>query len=169
MTDYSLTAVSEIRNFLWENLQADKILNKNNYIADGFRKPLIPIIPTQQVPEFNNLLSGKTYIFYDYMINSYNEDYWKCNESIMLNIVSNDHAEINKIINYLVDLFRRMDDTAKDINSSASVSDLFKYYYFYINSVSSPEPFEEEGGNQIATVDISYQYSRQIGNNGRFV
>jgi hypothetical protein len=168
MADYTKTAVGEIRDFLWTQLKNNTLLNKNDYIADGFIQPLIPIIPAQQVPEFNNLISGKTYIVYDFQIGAYDSDYWICEENLILYIISPDYGKGVQIINFLIDLFRRMDDSAKDVNSSL-ISDLFKFHYFYINSAESPSPMEEEGGNQIATVDISYKYSREIGENGRFL
>ncbi len=169
MADYTKTAVGEVRDFLWTNLKEDNILNKNDYIADGFIVPLIPIIPTQQVPEFNNLMSGKPYIVYDFEISQYTEDYWICEENIIFSIVSPDYGKIVQIMNYLVDLFRRMDDTAKNVNAGLADDSKFQFYYFYINNAVSPEAAEEEGGNQIGYIDVTYKYSRQIGSNGRFL
>jgi hypothetical protein len=168
MADYTKTAVGEVRAFLWENLKADNILNENEYIADGFIHPLVPIIPAQQVPEFNNLISGKPYIVYDFEVGAYDSDYWICEENLILYIISTDYGKSVQILNYLIDLFRRMDDTARDVNSSLN-SDTFKFHYFYVNRMESPLPMEEEGGNQISTADISYKYSRRIGSNGRFL
>lgn len=168
MTDYAKTAVGEVRSFLWDNLKSDNILNENDYIADGFIHTLVPIIPAQQVPEFNNLISGKPYIIYDFEVGSYDSDYWICHENLILYIIAADYGKGVQILNYLVDLFRRMDNTAQDVNAS-SVSDTFKFHYFYVNKAESPLPMEEEGGNQISTIDISYKYSRRIGSNGRFI
>lgn len=168
MTDYTKTAVGEIRDFLWTNIKSNQIFNENHYIADGFTYPLVPIIPAQEVPEFNNLISGKPYIVYDFEVSSYDSDYWICEETLILYIISPSYLKGVETINFLVDLFRRMDDTAKDVNSSL-VSDAFKFYYFYINRAESPSPMKEEGGNHISTVEISYKYSREIGSNGRFL
>lgn len=168
MADYTKTAVGEVRDFLWTNLKSANIFNEHEYIADGFTYPLIPIIPAQQVPEFNNLISGKPYIVYDFEIGAYDSDYWICEENLILYIISPDYGKGVQTINFLVDLFRRMDDSAKDVNA-ATVSDTFKFHYFYINKAESPSPMEEEGGNQISMVDISYKYSRRIGSNGRYL
>ena len=169
MADYTKTAIAEIRDFMWDSLQTDGILNKNDYIADGFPIPLVPIIPSQQVPEFNNLMSGKPYIVYDFEINDYNADYWICEETLMLSINSHNYNKIVEIITYLVDLFRRMDDAAKDMNSFKAESSPFKYHYFYINNAQSPSAAEEEGGLYTGFLDISFKYSREIMSNGRFL
>ena len=169
MTDYNKTAIGEIRDFLWKNLKQDGILKESDYIADGFTRSLVPIIPTQQVPEFNNLMSGKTYIVYDFNIYSYGEDYWICEENASFMIVSSDYGKIVQIINYMVDLFRRMDDAAKDLNIEYMGNTPFKYHLFYIDGVEGPQPTEEEGGNMIGTVDVTFKYSREIGPNGRFL
>ena len=62
--DYSRVAVYDVRNAMWLELQNANLFNSRDYTAEGFNDPLVPIIPSQQVPEFNNLLPGKTYITY---------------------------------------------------------------------------------------------------------
>lgn len=169
MTDYTISSVSEIRDFLWDGIKTEGILRASDYQAPGIKKALVPIIPTQQVPEFNNMLPGKTYIVYDFKSEGYGEEYWICQESITFYIISKDYGKIVELTSYIVDLFRRMDDTAKELNGSSLVSDKFKYYYFSLSSVESPLPFEEEGGVQVGSVSITYNYSRLMGQNGRFL
>ena len=167
--DYTKNAIAEIRDYLWKEIQSTKVLNKNDYIADGFSKPLVPIIPSQQIPEFNNLISGKPYIIYDFNINSYDSDFWMCEETLQLSIVSNSYGKVVELMNFLVDVFRRMDLTAKDVNANSGISSKFKFHYFYVQDAQSPDPVEEEGGNYVGYVDVTYKYSRFIDNNGRFL
>lgn len=169
MVDYSKTAVAEIRDFIWSEIQEAGILNRNDYIADGFNKPLNPIIPVQQVPEFNNLMSGKTHIVYDFMVKTYSEDFWMCEEEMSLYIYSPDYSKILQITNFLLDTFRRMDLTAKDVNLSRANNSKFKYHYFYLDAAESPSPVDEEGGNHMGYVSIAYKYSREIGSDGKFL
>ena len=169
MADYKKTSISEIRDYLWNEIKDAGILNRDDYLADGFIIPLNPIIPAQEIPEFNNLIPGKTYIVYDYEINSYEPDFWMCDENLILSIVCPDYNKSVEILNFLLDLFRRMDLTAKDMNLQLSSSSPFKFHYFYINNMQSPAPFEQEGGNQVSLIDISYKYSRLIGSDGRFL
>jgi len=52
--DYTKVAVYDIRMAIWDELKNAGILDPNDYYPDGFTDPLIPIVPSQQVPEFNN-------------------------------------------------------------------------------------------------------------------
>ena len=167
MTNYADSAISKIRDFLWSNLVNDEILNPNDYIADGFLKPIVPIIPTQQVPELNNLIGNQTYIVYDFDISSYSDQWWICEETALFSIISNDFSKIIEIINYMVDLFRRLDDVGKEINAALPSGTKFKFYYVSLDSATSPSPYMEEGGRQIGQVGIRYEYSRLL-TNGRF-
>ena len=167
--DYSETAFSRVRTFVWDKLQEAGLLNSYDYLADGFIEPLVPIIPIQQVPEFNNLIGNKTYLIYDYDVKPYDTDsWWICEETIVFTVVSNNFNSIVSITQFLVDLFRRMDDSATDLNLYNGSNSNFKFFSFVLNSASSPTPFEEEGGRQMAEIDISYKYSRVLDNNGRF-
>lgn len=167
MTNYADSAISKVRDFLWSNLVNDEILNPNDYIADGFLKPIVPIIPTQQVPELNNLIGNQTYIVYDFDISSYSDQWWICEETALFSIISNDFSKIIEIINYMVDLFRRLDDVGKEINAFLPSGTKFKFYYVSLDSATSPSPYMEEGGRQIGQVGIRYEYSRLL-TNGRF-
>jgi len=168
MTNYKDTAVSKIRSYIWESLVNEGILLERDYIADTFIEPLIPIIPTQQVPEFNNLLGGKTYIVYDFDVLQYYDQWWICEENLILSVVSNDYSKIIEITQYLIDLFRRNDESAHDINTWQDPTSKFRFYTFMLKSVSSPTPVNEEGGRQMGTVEISYKYSRNLDSNKRF-
>lgn len=168
--DYTKTASEIIRNFLWSELKTYNLLNPNDYIADGFDIPLVPIIPAQQVPEFNNLIGDNPYIVYDVQVDSYEPDqWWTCQENIMFSIISTDYMKIVSITNAIIDIFRRMDDSAKTINTWQQYPLLFKFYNFSINSASYPTPFTEEGGRQIGQIEVVYRYSRDLDANGRFV
>ena len=57
-------AIQDIREYLWSQIKLSGLLNENNYFADGFSQPFIPIIPAQQMPEFINLLPGRTFIIF---------------------------------------------------------------------------------------------------------
>lgn len=168
--NYSKSASFEIRSFLWEKLKEYNLLDENDYIADGFTNPLIPIIPSQQVPEFNNLIGDKPYIVYDIAVENYEPDaWWVCQESMLFSIVSTDYLKIFSITNAMIDLFRRMDDSAKDLNIFLGVDDTFKFYNLTVNMASAPSPFEEEGGRQIGQIEIMYRYSRNLDSGGRFL
>jgi hypothetical protein len=168
MTNYNAVPATDIRNYIWNAIKQSKILNVNDYYADGFVDPLIPIIPAQQVPEFNNMLPGKTYMFYDFEVQQIPVQWWMLKESFTITIMCQNYEVINQINNLIIDLFRRYDESASDINSFLSGNTVFKYHDTSIDNVKSPEPFDAEGDFQYGSITFSYKYSRITGSNGRF-
>ena len=169
MTDYSKVAVYDLRNKIWEELTNEGILDINDYYADGFAEPIIPIIPAQQIPEMNNLLPGKTYIVYSVVHKKYGIQWWISTESMTLEIVSRNSAEIQKITNFLIDLFRRYDLSARDLNIQLEVESPFTFFWFNIESANPIQYFTDEGGYMSGDLSIGYSYTREIDNpEGRF-
>ena len=169
MTNYLKNARSVINNFLWDGIKENNILDEDDYRPDGFTKSIIPIIPTQEIPEFNNLLSGKTYIVYDFEISGYDEDWWMCYETITYSIISEDYSKMIELFEFMIDLFRRKDISGKELQISSNETDYFKFFSTCIDRVSSPDPYDFESGMAVATIEISYKYSRIIGDEGRYI
>lgn len=167
---YSSLACLDLRTYLWQQLQSAGLMDINNYYADGFDQPIIPIIPSQQIPEMNNSLPGLPYIVYDYQVMPIQTDWWIIHEVFQLMTVSPNHNEINMINNFIVDLFRRYDDSAKDVFNAGSqiISDNFDFKYTSVHDVYSPTPFKNEGGLMVGHVDIIYCYVRKVDSLGRF-
>ncbi|NDB84182.1 MAG: hypothetical protein EB127_15920, partial [Alphaproteobacteria bacterium] len=94
MADYSSIAVHDLNAYIWEQLKANNILLESDYYADGFAQALMPIIPAQQVPEFNNLLPGKPYIIYDNEVLPIEEQWWITHEVVHMMIVGPNHDQI---------------------------------------------------------------------------
>lgn len=168
MTDYTQNARSVINGFLWDQLKENSILLENDYRPDGFTKHLIPIVPAQEVPEFNNLLPNKSYIIYDYEVEGYSDDWWVCHELMTYTIISSEYSKVSEIIEFMIDLFRRTDISGQEIQAFNPKNDLIKFYTVNLDSASSPAPFDMEGGRMMAVVEISYKYSRIVGDSGRF-
>jgi hypothetical protein len=165
---YDQVAAYEVRNIIWKDLIDWGMLDITNYYADGFVDPLIAIIPAQQIPEFNNNLPGKTYIVYDISIKAIPVQWWMMEETITLDVVSRDAKEIQKIINFLIETFRRYDVSAREIGLSLN-SSVFNYYYFKIDSADPVQSFQHEGGFMNGTISISYGYSRETNGLGRYL
>jgi hypothetical protein len=130
--------------------------------------PLVPIIPTQQIPEFNNLLPGRTYMIYDFEVKAVPVQWWMTEEAFTLTVISQNYEVINQITNLMQDVFRRYDESARDLNNYLGSSSNFIYHHTTIDSIMSPEPFSSEGDYQMASVVFTYNYSRKIGSDGRF-
>lgn len=177
--DYAYTASALIRNYVWEKIKEDGILNPNDYIADGFTKPLVPLIPISDVPQFKNLLPGKLYIIWDFSINGYDDDFWICEEEMTFSIVHNDRNKLIHVTMYLVDLLRRMDITARELEAfektqcDTSVtgypeSPKFNFHNVYINNINNT-PEIDEGDILVGEVWIRFKYSRLLDSNYKFV
>lgn len=168
MADYSSLAINDIKTYLWEQLVNSEILNENDYYADGFDLPLTPIIPAQQVPEFNNLLPGKTYIVYDYETLPISQDWWIMDELVDFMVISPNYEKIQEVLNFMVDIFRRYDDAATEIKLSNILSNNFIFHYTGVSSVKAPAAMKNEAGYRVGQISIVYCYSRIAQESGRF-
>jgi hypothetical protein len=68
----------------------------------------------------------------------------------------------------MTDEFRRMDDSARDINKWSNLSDKFKFHSLFIADISPIKPSEEIQGFLASDVILEVKYSRITDNNGRF-
>ena len=169
MTDYKADIMIDLRKYLWNQLTSNSIFTATDYYSDNIGQEIIPIIPVQQSPEMNQFLSGKKHIVYDKIGLSYEENWAICCEQILFTIYSTDVSEINEIRNLMTDLFRRMDDTAEDINNFMGSNSPFIFFSVSLIDLLSPEPEREKVGWQAGQVVIRYKYGRQISpTTGRF-
>lgn len=168
MADYTQLPIHALRAYLWAELKASGLYKENDYYVESLGATLVPIIPAQEIPEFNNLLPGKPFITYDYEVKPVLQNWWIQEEIAILNITSTDQDEINSVIMLLQDLFRRYDLSAAEINGY-NPSSLFHFHYTAIEAVFSPEPFKSEGGHMQGVVHILYKFTRSTSSeNGRF-
>jgi len=166
--NYKLDAMLELRKYLWKELYTRKIFDKDDYWSDNLNENIVPIIPVQQVAEMNQFLSGKKHIVYDKIGLSYEENWLICCEQILFNIYATSVADIIEIRNYMTDEFRRMDDSARDINKWADLSNKFKFHSIFIADISPTAPSEELQGFFSAEVILEVKYSRITDSVGRF-
>jgi hypothetical protein len=168
MANYKLDAMFELRKYIWNKLKDANIFDQNTYYSDNLKETLIPIIPVQQAPEMNQFLSGKKHIVYDKIGISYEDNWLICCEQILFTIYATEISDIVEIRNFMMDEFRRMDDSAGDINKWTGLSDKFKFHTIFIADISPTSPSEEIQGFLAADVILELKYSRITDNNGRF-
>lgn len=167
--NYKLDAMLEVRKFLWNELKTRNIFDETDYWSDNLNENIVPIIPVQQTAEMNQFLSGKKHIVYDKIGLSYEDNWLISCEQIMFTIYSTAVADINEIRNYMADEFRRMDDSAKDINKWSGLSDKFKFHSIWIADISPIAPSEELQGFFSTEVILEVKYSRITDSEGRFL
>jgi hypothetical protein len=167
--NFKLDAMLELRKFLWEELSYRGIFDADDYWSDNLNENIVPIVPVQQTPEMSQFLSGKKHIVYD-KIGMSTEDNWMIScEQILFTIYSTDFSEINEIRNFMTDQFRRMDESARDINYWSDLSDKFKFHSIFIADISPTAPSEELQGFFTAEVILEIKYSRILDGQGRFL
>lgn len=167
--NFKLDAMLELRKFLWSELVARNIFNDEDYWSDNINENIIPIVPVQQTPEMNQFLSGKKHIVYDKIGMSYEDNWMICCEQILFTIYSTDFSEINEIRNFMTDQFRRMDESARDINYWSGLSDKFKFHSIFLADISPTAPSEELQGFFSTDVILEVKYSRILDGVGRFL
>ena len=167
--NYKLDAMLELRKYLWSQLSSRNIFDENDYWSDNINENIVPIIPVQQIAEMNQFLSGKKHIVYDKIGMSYEDNWLICCEQIMFTLYSTSVSDINEIRNYLTDEFRRMDESAKDINKWSGLSDKFKFHTIWVADISPTAPSEELQGFFAAEVILEIKYSRITDGQGRFL
>lgn len=165
--DYNIDAMYEIRKHLWEELVLSKLVKSSDYYIENTGNEIIPIIPVQQSPELNQFLSGKTHIVYDKVGMTYEDNWLICCEKLLFTIYSTDVSEINAIRNLMLDVFRRMDDSARDLNASRN-TDKIIFHNTMVIETTPTEPSQELQGFLSTDVMIEVKYSRITDRLGRF-
>ena len=167
MTDYKADIMIDLRKYLWDQLKVNNIFAATDYYSDNIGQEIVPIIPVQQSPEMNQFLSGKKHIVYDKIGLSYEENWAICCEQILFTLYSTDVSEINEIRNLMTDLFRRMDESAKDVNSLKTTNKLI-FHNVMIVETTPIEPSLELQGFLSTDVILEVKYSRVTDSLGRF-
>jgi len=167
--DYKLDAMFELRKYLWSRLKEVEVFDETEYYSDNVGETIVPIVPVQQLAEMNQFLSGKKHIVYDKIGLSYEENWMVCCEQILFTVYSTDFSQINEIRNFMTDEFRRMDESARDINRWASLSNKFKFFSIFIADISPTAPSEELQGFLSSDIILEIKYARMLDAVGRFV
>ena len=167
--NFKLDAMLELRKFLWNELKTRNIFDEDDYWSDNLNENIIPIVPVQQTAEMNQFLSGKKHIVYDKIGMSYEDNWMICCEQILFTIYSTDFSEINEIRNFMTDQFRRMDESARDVNYWSGLSNKFKFFSIFVADISPTAPSEELQGFFSAEVILEIKYSRILDGQGRFL
>ncbi len=167
--NYKLDAGFEIRKFLWDQLTEYEIFNADHYYSENLGEVIIPIIPVQQSAEMNQFMSGKKHIVYDKVGTSLEDNWMITCDQMLYTIYATNISDLTEIRNMMTDLFRRMDESARDINGFQSLSDKFKFHSVYISDISPVSPSEELQGLLSGDITLEVKYSRILDGNGRFL
>ena len=171
MADYSKTALTNIIKILWKELKDNGVLTSTDYPVI-YRDPFGPIFSVQQSGQREQfIVPDAPYIVYDYDIVGYDTDWVICKDRITFKIYATSLSKTIEIMNLMLDLFRRFDESAKTVNNYAKIVDPespFVYKYFSLTEANSPDPASELAGELEADIAIVYSYTRDVNSEGRF-
>ncbi len=158
-TNHNLNGIHILNQFIWAELKSGGFMpDETSY------QGLVPIIPTQQVAVFNDMPTNLPFIVYDYIIASYDIDLWANVEQVTYRIYSDNESQLRTVTNFLVDLCKRWDWTAGELNDwvregSRDSHKKFDFKYVQVIGGTSPAPFEQEGGRQDSSLTVRVAYT----------
>ncbi len=159
---YKADGIHVIRQWLVSKINAD--LQMLRRVEDGY--PYTPFIPSQQYVEMVNQSSGKPFIVYTYSKTSDYPNWWHKIETAVLRVYSDQEEQLRVVRGYIEDLLDREEvpELLTDYaNSLSSVLRIFDFKTMQVVNSIGPEPFEQEGGRQLAAITIRYEYTTAIG------
>jgi hypothetical protein len=166
MTDYSLSIAKDIRGWLWSQLQSNGILSSGDYQVGALA--IVPIVPVQQQPELIDKIGGKPFITYDQIESPVDSGLWYVhNEQILFTVFCEDFSTSSKIRSLMIDLFRRQDDSARDLNEYAA-SPVFGYLNTTVLENRNSKPERSNSGRLSFDMVIGVRYVRHLNSSGRF-
>ena len=164
MTYVSSHPILDIREYLLAELYLSGLLVAADYVTDFGQ--VHPIFPENQTPESNSLFKDKPFLLYSVETPSVvGTQYWLMSGESTVTAYSDEYQTVLDLQIFMLDLFRRFEITAQEINEIADINSFLTV--FISNSDASNEP-DSEYGRYSSSVTIGYQYTRPISGNGKF-
>lgn len=174
-TDYELSAVHGVNRYLWEKIKTEKVWDLGTTpAASRYANNWTPIIPTQQLPEFNAMIDagdnagGVPFIIYNWTtVPGTGTQWWLETDNIVYLVYSQSEAEIRKVSNLMKDIFKKQDQAGQAVTDyvktlGSAKLNVFDYKNINITSSGGPLPMENEGGRleAVATIRVTYTVNR---------
>jgi hypothetical protein len=157
---YSDTPSTDLRRWLWAELQAKEIVLASDYTVNGTGL-IIPIVPVQQQPELIDKIGSKPFITYDFVTEYVESDLWIINcEQTLFTVWCDNFAQATKIKNLMIDMFRRQDESAKDLNTIATSGIAYLNITIISNSWSTSE--RSDTGRRSFDMVVETKYVRDL-------
>lgn len=160
--NYQTVGVHQINQWLWSILKPWEYkpgVKAFEAYQSGSLANVSAFIPAQQQAEFTNISGGAPFIVYNYVVNP-NSDFYTVKEQGAFVIYDADTSRLRAVHALLIDLLRRQDVSAKDLNKWLSPNSAWDFKWISVASAIGPDQFQQEGGRQGATISITYEYTR---------
>jgi hypothetical protein len=166
MSLYDISPTDDLRKWLWEEIQEAGIVQASDYAVPGMGN-LNPIIPVQQQPEFVDKVAGKPFITYDIVGKPVPAGLWYITcEQVLFTVWCEDFKTARALRNLMYDLFRRQDDSARDLNETTT-SD-FGYLNVTVVENRWINAERSQTGRLAFDMIIEVKYVRNLDAHGRF-
>lgn len=171
MADYRTVGAHQINKWLWSVLKnfqykgSEKAFAAYKDSGNSAGLDLVPIVPGHQWAQLNDMTQGKQpFIVYNYIMSAYSTEWWLCREQCVYVIYDSNEERLRAIHAYIVDLMKRMDWTARNINASSTTASNFDFKTVSLSSASGPDDFEvtTELSLQGCMVVINYEYTTDM-------
>lgn len=166
MADYNASPADDLRKWLWFEMQDNGIVNAADYNITGIGQ-IVPIIPVQQQKELVDKVSGKPFVTYDIVTSMVPSGMWYIfNDQILFTVFCEDFRTARAIRNLMVDLFRRQDDSARELNEFSDS----EFAYLNVTILENRNVNAERGDQGRLSFDmiVGVTYVRDLNTNGRF-
>lgn len=168
MTNYKPIGAHQVNKWLWSQLKNFEYKPgvkafkdyKDSGNTSGF--PVVPIIPGVQSTAFSDMTGNRSpFIVYNYITSGYTTEWWLCREQCAYIIYDSDEERLISILHYMSDLLKRMDWTARNINSSGLTDPRFDMKYVQLTSSAGPDDYQvtTELSLRGAMLVINYEYT----------
>jgi hypothetical protein len=146
------------------------ILNKVNTDLQMLRKvedgyPITPFIPSQQMPELNNVASAHPFIVYTYSKTNDYPEWWCKIETAVIRIYGDKEEQLRVLSGYITDLLDR-EYVAEDLtdygNTLTASLKIFDFKTMQVVNSIGPEPYDQEGGRMLSAITVRYEYTTTI-------
>jgi hypothetical protein len=171
VSDHTKSAVYDVRQWLWAELQLAGIMKATDYHSSALNANLVPVIPVTQRSEFMDEFGSAPFIVYDSVMEYQDPNFWESHrEQVMFSVYSDNSGKSNQIKSLMFDLFRRFDESAKDLNHFNALrgASTFAFLSVKVLESSKTEPLEEVGGRYAFDIIIEIEYLRSITSTGGF-
>ena len=143
-----------LRAYIWNLLKNNTDMTESDYPDNMV--PIIPVSDDRKLAEH-----GKPYIVYGYAFDPTVAGRGIIERgSMSLAVISDDFAEIGRILNVLRTTFNREDEAAKDVNEFTSTVPQFigvRFGTLGVGFMEGPSPETTEGGRQSAVINIRFE------------
>lgn len=174
MSNYRTTATHQLNKWLWSKLvgQTYKGAPVFNKFAPHGDINLIPIVPSQQIQQINDISGGAPFIVYNYTTVGATEWYLEREQAAYI-IYDDDEERLRQIHTYMVSLLRRQDWAAQEVNDwiysgteRGTQADTFEFKSIGLLTATGPEPYTSLGGRQGALLVVSIMFTHDMAQDG---